>query len=635
MGDSSGPPAVEHKTKAEEIAEHGIARGGNAITSFFRDSPFLFVSLVVHVVILVLLTFFTVSTPPTVAVRIPLPMEVVEIPEEVPPLRREENLALGATATGGLGYGASAEASESLTAAVSKTSPVEIAKVNLVGVSTAVSAGSEGDFEKAGGEFQLAPGKGGKTVGGAVDQFAIVTLNSLMRGKTLVVLLVDQSRSIVYGDLPLVIQRMDHYFKEMENNLPAGMESRGEWVVASFGRTCEIRGEPSSDLAYVKNRLASVTVDTSGVENVGEAVQTVLRRFAGRGYKYILIAALTDEAGDDINNPAVLERVTAEMRRAGARFFVFGNESVFCARQKLIVFTLKQEIVRGPDRDAIRGFEGRTIYGWADGGPECPRPELWWGANWGLWSVWGGAFNNLASGFGMYGLNRMVLATGGTYFLVKPESKYDEEKLYGRYKPDMCSMLEYDQRMVRSRLRRELTQTWKEMGYFYLSYDLRSGQDIETALQKSLSGRAFCAQRARELEAVLRTSEPEAFNAARWEAHGDITLAELWRFHFMLGQYHEVMRRTWERQGRQLPPGKRFILSRGKVPDDYVGPKQAKEEYDQALQYIERVLNKHKDTPWAVVAGGLKNNVYPWKCELADIPKPPVGGGPAPPSMSF
>ena len=608
------------------------------VTNFIRNSPFFFISVVVHIVVLMLLAFVTASEARPVRKRVAIVVEEYEIPEEIPPLVREENLF---ESGGGGPAGAGAMGTESFEAAVSNTTEHTAERINILGITAPAGMGTDGDFAGEGGEgWDLAPGTGsGEGIEGAVDQFAIITINSMMRGETLVVLLVDRSRSIIYDDLPLVIKRMDHYFKEIEDHVPAGLEDRGRWVVVSYGRNPTFVCKPSRDLAYVQNALASVAVDVSGQENIGRAIDVILDRFGGAGYKYLLIAAMTDEAGDDIYDPRVLESVIKRMRQAGARFFVFGYESRFSARKKQIVFKLDPALLRGADRAAVKGFEGRTVYGWADAGPECPRPELWWSSNWHNWHVWGGDLHNIPSGFGMYGLNRMVLATNGIYFLLQIESDYDQERLYAQYKPDICSMPEYDQRLAADPLRRELKTVWKELGYLHLGNDLRTPDQVNNALAKSEAGRNFCIAHAARLKKLVEQGTPIGHNWQRWVAHADLTVAELLRYRFMLGQYHTVLLREWQRIGRKFPEKKRLVLGRGKAPDDFVGPQEAKDEYDAARHYIDEVVRKHGGTPWEVLGKRMSGSLFPWRCALADYPKPgptPAGGPPPPipPSLS-
>ena len=624
----------------EDVREYGRTGGHDAllehpVSNFVRNSPFFFISLVIHIAVLALLAFVTASEGRPMRRRVAIVVEEYEIPEELPPLVREENLFDIGSAGGSIGAGG--EGTETFEAVKGSTAEHIAEHIDILGITAPTGMGTGGDFAGEGGEdWNLAPGTGsGEGIEGAVDQFAIVTINSMTRGKTLVVLLVDRSRSIIYDDLPLVIARMDHYFGQIEQHVPAGLEDRGRWAVVSYGRSPQLMCQPSNNLPYVKNALASVEVDVSGVENIGKAVEFVLDKYGGRDYDYLLIAVMTDEAGDDILDPKVLESAIKQMRQAHARLFVFGYESRFSARKKEIIFRLDPELLRGADKAAVKGFEGRTVYGWADGGPECPRPELWWSANWYNWrNVWGGTTNNIPAGFGMYGLNRMVLATNGIYFLLQVESDYDEEKLYAQYKPDICSMPEYDKRMGAHPLRRELKNVWKEMGYFYLGHDLRTPEQVRNALDKSRQGRDFCMEYASSLNKLLKTSKPVGHNWQRWVAHGDLTLAELLRLRFMLGQYHEVLDRHWASINGNIPQGKRLLITRGRVPDDFVGPREAKDEYDAARHYIDEVVRKHVGTPWEVLGKRLVDGLHPWTASIVDVPTGGTAYKPIPPSLS-
>ena len=631
----SVPLPEGHRAEAERVKELTGSlwhRATSPVTEFVRNSPFLCASLGIHVLVLVLLAFITASQPVEIRRRITIRLEDITADQiKLQPLQREDNLA---ALSAGISTLVGAEG-ETYNAAASGATRVEVPRINIIGLTSPTGSGSEGEWEGHGDSgLKLVPGRGGeKTVGGAVDQFAVITLNCLARGKTLVALLIDRSPSVLYGDLPTMIARMDHYFDEIKNNLPEGVEEKARWVVVSYGKAPNFECQPSADLDYVKNALRGVTSDRTGVENVGAAVEAVLDRYSGAGYKYFLIAALTDEAGDDVNNGVILERVIKRIRQAGARFYVFGYESTFCARQKYV--TIPAIKLAGKDRAEYQAYaqatgqklEDLVIHGFADGGPECPAPELWWTENWWNWQHWGGSFNGLASGFGMYSLNRMALATDGIYFLLRPESNYDEDKLYAKYKPDICSVFTYQERLNQVPLRRELRETWNEIRYFQLDYALYDAQAVQKVLKKSLEGRDYCIKRAEQLKQLIETTKPVGDNWARWEAHADVTLAELLRYRFMLGQYHEVLRRTWAKINGIIPPKKYIVMRSGSAPQDFVGPEQAKQEYDLALAYIERVIEKHKGTPWEIMGQRMKAGLHPWKCVgLEDAPQytPPV-----------
>jgi hypothetical protein len=643
----------EDRLRAEQVLKLMKRYADNPVTEFVRNSPFLVLSLGIHLAILILLALVTAQETPPPKKKITVKMEDFQAQEvEMQPLRKQQNLAEAAASGGASGSSmGGGVAGEGHGDAVADTAAAEVGRVNILGLKSAVGGGGTGQFEGKGGSgFGIAgggKGRGSGSVSGAVDQFAVVTINAVQNGKTLVALLIDRSRSVIYGDLPKLIERMDHYFSEIDHNLPSGLESRGRWVVVSYGHQPKFKCKPSADLDYVKAALRNVEVDYSGRENVGAAVETVLDRFSGSEYDNLLIAAMTDESGDDIKNGALLERVINRMRRARAQFFVFGYEATFAAQKKRIRFKLDPESVTGADRNAIRGFEGRVIHGWANGGPETPRPELWWGQNWHQWRYWGSHLNNVPSGFGMYGLNRMVLATGGIYFLITNESDYDDEKLYAKYKPDICSKHVYDRRMKQSDLRRELQEVWSEIGYFNLRHRLRNNRQVNRSLEKSRKGRIYCTKRAEQLLSLVHNSTPQGNNWTRWRAHTDVTVAELLRYKFMLGQYHAVLKRAWVKQGRTVPQPPRdhekytharLLVRRGRAPEDFMGPEQAKREYDQARQRIQLVIDRHKNTPWAILGRRMKRGLYPWTCTYQKIKRrkrKKNTGQPSPPSLSF
>jgi len=624
----SGPQGGGGESLAAPQAAPGKEEGGNPLGRFIRNSPFLVFSILLHLTVLGLLAFVTARTPPAPKRRIVLNVEEVEITEELRPLHKEVNLFEEASAARGFA-GPGAETYESVREQMEEA---KVRAIDVLGLEAAVREGSTEDFEGigTGRGLSFAVSKTATDTAGAIDQFAVMTLNCIRSGPTLTILLIDQSRSIVYENLPIIIKRMDHYFKEIEMNVGGKMWENGQWVVVGFGRNYRFLCEPTSDLAQVKAALGKVRVDTSGIENTGQAISGTLTRY-GKGYKHILIGVMTDEAGDDIYNPQVLEALIKQLREMKATLCVFGRESAFGCRKEFIRFKLDPELLREADLAAIRGFEGRTMEGFADTGPESPRPELWWTPSWHTWTQWGGNLSNLPSGFGMYGLNRMTLATGGIYFLLKVESDYDEERLYARYKPDICSVSAYLARVKKVPLKRELVNTWIQMGKLYGPYQITKRKQAVDAVESARKGRAFCIAKAKELQHLLDASRPVGENWLRWRAHAELTIAELLRLRFMLGEYHYALSKVIDKIPREMPEGKWIVVRKGKVPDDYAGLPEEKAEYDLAKRMIQRVIDNHPKTPWETAARRMLNGLNPWRCSLEDRPK----GRPMPPSLAF
>jgi hypothetical protein len=472
-----------------------------------------------------------------------------------------------------------------------------------------------------------------------VDQFAVITINAIKDGRTLVVLLIDRSASIVYRDLPKVTERMETYFEAVDKNLTTGIRDRGRWVVYSYGKKAHQMGEASANLTYIQNQLRGVTVEKGGRENVGAAVMEVLDRHGNSGYKHMLLAVMTDEIGDDLKDPKILESVIDRLQGSRARFFVFGYESIFCTRAKLV--RIKPSAMKGKLRENYQAFaaergkklsELHALEFYSDGGPESPRQELWWSKGWKrhFRHRWGGRFPNIHAGFGMYTLNRIALATRGKYFLLRVESEYDADKLYGKYKPDICSVPKYLSRRQKYPLRRELQDAWMHIGAWQVNHHLHNEKQVNANLHKAAKGRKYCKYKAAQLENMLDRLPRKDPRWGRWEAHAHITIAELKRFRFMLGQYHTVLSRAYRevrREHRRIPKGHRLIVHKGTAPQYFVpdrGPayEAAKTEYQAAMAYFEKVIREHSNTPWETMAKHIKNRVFPYRCGLHKIPKP-------------
>ena len=613
-----------YATRAEQAAEDGSSASGHPVADFVRNSPFLFVSLVFHLIVLALLAFITTREPEPPMRRISITMDPVE-QDPVQPRPVPHLPGLPEAGVKGPQGSDTPDEGQKYEDIVKNTPQVDIPTVDAPHIHEPVAPGDPEQFEEQGPDDlkRVTPKAQNADLPNAVDVFAVSSINAIAEGRTLVVLMIDRSRSVIYGDLPRLIDLMDRYFEQIGKELPARLRGRGQWQVVSFGDRPRFVGKPSSNLSYVKQALGGVKVDPSGRENLGAAVEAVLKRHGNGAYKHILIGAMTDEAGDDVQDPVTLARVIKRMRKNNARFYAFGYESVFGARRKRVHLKLDPERIRAVDRKAIRGFEGETIHGWANGGPDSPRPELWWGSNWRRWHHWGATLNSLPSGFGMYTLNRMALYTGGTYFMLEMESDYDQDKLYAKYKPDICSTFEYDKRMSENPLRHALAATWEQIGTFYLDHDLRSEKEVSRMLREAVKGRNYCIRRAGEIHHLAQTSVGDRHNRSRWLAHAELTRAELLRLRFMLGQYHQTLKKARANYGGELRRReKRIIIHRGRAPQDYHGPAQAKREHDLALQHIELTIERHRGTPWAVLGQRMKRGLHPWKASLKDTPEP-------------
>jgi hypothetical protein len=106
----------------------------------------------------------------------------------------------------------------------------------------------------------------------------------------------------------------------------------------------------------------------------------------------------------------------------------------------------------------------------------------------------------------------------------------------------------------------------------------------------------------------------------------------------MLGQYYLTLSEAVEEHGLDLRQRrKRYIMHKGKAPIDYTGPKQAEREYNLARDFIQLCIERHRNTPWEVLAKRMERKIFPWRASFKDWPKGGGGGGgsPSPPSLAF
>ncbi len=661
------------------LRARGYNKRSKGLGKIVKDSPFLIVSFVFHVFILLLLALITAQEPREARQRIRV--RVDEMAEEdltIEPMVIERQLSTDPMAGGGDGGVGDAGGSQGFSDAAGAVDGIDAPSVDVLGMQAAVGGGDSGQFDgRTGSGFDVAAGAG-EGVEGAVDQFAVATMNSAARGKTLVVLTIDRTRSVVYLNLPRLIERMDNYFEALDLNLTSEMMNNAEWVVVGYGQDVTFHTSPSRDLEHIKSALRSIDICPTGEQNLGAALNTIIDRYGDYGHRRMLIASMTDGYGSDLRNDALLERTIRRINNSRGSLFVFGHEAAFASNRKRKSLTLDPDLLKPEDRAAIRGFEGQSISDWVDAGPESPRRELWGGSR-----RWGWDDRHLpASGFGMYAMNRMVLATGGIYFLLEDESDYDTEKLYAQYRPDICSIAEYDRRMNEEPLRAALRVTWDEIPNFYVPRDIRflrvtesgpqeSGnleERVRSALNTAREGRRYAAERAEQLKELLDRRDVRSMNHyMRWRAHAQVTIAELKRMRFMLGQYAEVLSSNWERHGRrysyprfldvleinQEEYGRQFRalelieegrsgdemirslegcryyirMGSGSAPQDFVGPRAAREEYDEARQYAQMVKEEHVDTPWELLADRVLRNIHPFRVYVRErrpsSPRPP------------
>lgn len=404
------------------------------------------------------------------------------------------------------------------------------------------------------------------------DLFAFETINSLARGTTNIVFLVSESWERPEADLARVEKGLTRYFDVLELYLKQDFLSRGRWGVYRVGkgatRVCELTG----DLGRVQRACAALRAgrpDGDGrlaEENILRVVNAALKDCGGRA-RYTLVAVLTNTGGTDLGSDFQVDVAIGHLQNRMARLYVFGGEGSFGRRTN----------------------KRRTA---------APGPELWRGE-----FLWGADTGGVASGFGAYGLNRLVLSSAGIYFLLTPESTYDGARLHGHYQPDVCSRREYRRRVVASPLRRALVETWAGLDAMEIPSRVSSVAEAGQSITMAMKHRTWARQQADELAELAAVKSSERY-WMRWLAHAQLTRAELLRREYLLEQY--ILR-------LQSAEGDLAVLERDQgfaiCPGDEALGKGAGAQFAAVVAALDAVIRDHANTPWAELARRIRSKL--------------------------
>ena len=280
----------------------------------------------------------------------------------------------------------------------------------------------------------------------ALDRVTHEIAMHLKDRKVLVVWMLDASASMK-PQYEVITKRLKRIYGELRALKKAGQIPRRKEPlltgVVSFGRQTNLMTrEPTADFDTIVKAVKSIKPDESGQENVFSAVLLTMKHWGHyRTSRQILLVVLTDESGDDF---VALEPAIATCRRRGAKAYVIGPSAVFGRRNGYVPYVAPEN--------------KRTYQIPVDIGPESARYEnivlpFWFE---------GPQHKYLTSGYGPYGLSRLVKETGGIYFTTNtltmagltPTGNYETETIKP-FEPDyrFATPEKYDADVKRSVLR--------------------------------------------------------------------------------------------------------------------------------------------------------------------------------------
>ena len=450
---------------------------------------------------------------------------------------------------------------------------------------------------------------------GVMDRLTFEIRQSVRERQTLVIWIFDASlsmrdrRNAIAKRFTTVYQQLDQ--EKATDGLYTAVLSYGEKVNI-------LTPEPVKDVAPLINLVEKISDDTSGKEVVFEAVGTAVEKWRtfrkNDGAWNKLVFIVTDERGDDAE--PYLESVIATCKRAKTRVFTMGNAAIFGQ---------KHGFVRWVSEDGIEDYLP------VDQGPETAYPEGLQLPSWGDGGDW--QLRQMSSSYGPYALTRLSSETGGMY-LIAEESRgrtFDQE-IMRNYAPDYRPLKQAEEDIRRNTAKTALVTTAE------LTYDEKKGirslpvptQVFAAYNDNVLRSEIVEAQKPvaqvdydiKRLLAALETGEKdrERIREPRWRAAYDLAMGRLLALRARYFGYNNMLAamRTSPKQFTQ-PNTNEWVLR----PSDQVDSVDVKKIAEKAKKYLQRVVDEHTGTPWALLAEKELRMNMGWSWDESARPVPP------------
>lgn len=498
-------------------------------------------------------------------------------------------------------------------------------------------------------------------VGAALGPIERAIRSELSQGDTLVVWLLDASISLQLNRQAMAMKMAQFQSSMGLANRSDGLRKKDQShrlfnSVVAFGNAVNEIQPPTMTGLRAANQIANLPSDASGVEKTMTAVNEVVRWYRNEEHRRerMIIVLLTDESGDD---GLAVEQTIENCRYNGVGVHVIGPTAVMGLQQGYQLWTSNEfaqpyrfllKVNRGPEtclpERAFMPFWHETkVSAWRS--DVRPADSVPWH---------GGEYRDgLLSGFGPYTLTRLALQTGGSYTLYDQsgEGRYDREVLRD-YFPEYGSLDEYvsamEGRPLRMFVSKTATVTMQEGDLFAPLQMMFFGKRMDRypfAVQSSYIAPARF--RARLQETLLReTTRARAASAkielllsefasrdleydyaqeesARWRAWYDLNYGRLLAASVRYNEYIAACAELVDR-ANPLP---RDINEVTLLPSRQYRVANSESRARQAIELLERCMEKHASTQWADLAYWELETGFGIRITTRAIPKPPPQRG--------
>ena len=454
---------------------------------------------------------------------------------------------------------------------------------------------------------------GGAT--GVMDRLTFEIRQSVKERQTLVIWAFDASTSMKERRDELV-KRFETVYKQLDQEKATG----GLYTaVVSYGEKVNIlTPEPVQDIRPLVELVQKIPNDESGKEVVFEAVGTAVEKWRtfrkNDGQWNKLVFVITDERGDDAEKN--LESVIASCKRAKTRVYTVGNASVFGQQQGFVRYVYED------------GFEE---YLPVDQGPESAYPEGLQLPSWGEGNDW--RLNLMSASYGPYGLTRLCAESGGMY-LISAEGRgqtFDKE-IMRNYAPDYRPMRQAGEDIQKNAAKKALVETAQ------LTYNQKNGirslpipemafaayndNVLRTAIIEAQKPVAVVDNEVKRLLSGLEAVEKDRdkIREPRWRAAYDLAMGRLLALRARYFGYNNMLAAM--RSSPKTFTGKDNNEWR-LVPSSQVDSIDVKKIAEKSKKYLQRVVDEHTGTPWAMLAERELRLDMGWTWQESSLPVPP------------
>lgn len=588
------------------------------------DTPAWIVSFLVHFGVLVALAILCQYRPKQDNVLTVTPLDNQEVEQVTENLTNFENdtvMEVGAASLSG------SESAMAMAESLAEESMISDEALSSTEVQVPVLA----DFSAAPMMSESLVVKGSAGVGatgaaGAVDRLTEEIAESLEDRRTLVVWVLDQSLSM-QPQRQAIVDRLDRIYKEL--GVADQKESSGRnnapllASVVAFGKNIQlVTKEPTNDVEEIKQAIRGIENDPSGIEMTFTAVARVAKEYqhfrtlAPR--RNVMIIVFSDEVGDDAEQQ--LDNSLSLCRRYEMPVYVVGIPAPFARREIDVKYV---------DPDPKFDQEVRWIP--VRQGPESLQPE---GVRLAL-SRGNEDLDHLDSGFGPFALTRLCFETGGIYFTVHPNRNsggrrngevanmtarldhFFDPSIMRTYQPEYISVKEYEQKLARNKARAALVKAATQsqvspMQSPRLEFPKTDEATFKRALDEAQQGAAKLGPKVDLLYQVLKDGEKDRskLSEPRWQAGYDLAMGRVLAVKVRTEAYNAMLAKAKGGLKFKSPESDTFVLD----PADEISVGSAIDKMaKQAREYLNRVVQQHAGTPWALLAERELKEPIGWK----------------------